>query len=77
VEGLFLAIGRVPNTEAFRQSLATDDDGYIVTTDGTATSAEGVFACGECQDRRYRQFATAVGSGCMAAMDAARWLQRR
>jgi thioredoxin reductase (NADPH) len=74
VEGLFLAIGRTPNTELFRKWVDSDPAGYIRTSNGTATSLDGVFSCGECQDPRYRQFATAVGSGCMAGIDATQWL---
>jgi len=71
---MFVAIGHIPNTELVRGQLDLDADGYIVA-DGARTSVEGVFVAGDVQDRVYRQAITAAGSGCMAAMDAERWLE--
>jgi thioredoxin reductase (NADPH) len=75
VEALFVAIGHEPNTSLVREQLATDAVGYIKVEAGSSrTSIEGVFACGDAIDPTYRQAITAAGTGCMAAIDAERWL---
>jgi thioredoxin reductase (NADPH) len=75
MEGLFVAIGYKPNTEAFRDWLQVDDKGYLVVSDETHTRIDGVFVAGDVHDHRYRQAVTAAADGCKAAIDAERWLE--
>jgi thioredoxin reductase (NADPH) len=74
VQGLFVAIGYDPSTEVFRGAIDLDEKGYVRVHEHTRTSVEGIFAAGDVHDHRYRQAVTAAGAGCMAAIDAERWL---
>jgi thioredoxin reductase (NADPH) len=75
VDGLFLAVGHIPNTAVFKGQIELDADGYIVSKGGARTSVGGVFHAGDVEDRTYRQAITAAGAGCRAAIEAERFLE--
>jgi thioredoxin reductase (NADPH) len=75
ISGLFLGIGHIPNAKMFEGQIDLDEDGYVKTTDNVFTRVAGAYACGDVQDRRYRQAITAAGSGCMAALEVEKYLE--
>ncbi len=75
VDGFFVAIGHIPNTKPFRGQIDLDPDGYIISHGGARTNIPGVFHAGDVQDRIYKQAITAAGAGCMAAIEAERFLE--
>ena len=77
INGMFVAIGHDPATKAFNHSIDLDSEGYIISSENTKTSVDGVFAAGDCVDKIYRQAVTAAGMGCMAALDAEKWLSEQ
>jgi thioredoxin reductase (NADPH) len=77
ISGLFLGIGHEPNAKMFAGQIDLDPDGYVITHDQVHTRVPGVFACGDVQDRRYRQAITAAGTGCMAALEVEKYLEER
>jgi thioredoxin reductase (NADPH) len=74
---MFLGIGHIPNTKMFADQLDLDQDGYLITRDYVFTLVPGVYACGDVQDRRYRQAISAAGTGCMAALEVEKFLEAR
>ena len=77
IDGLFLAIGHIPNTKIFEDKLELDEEGYVIVKHNTNTNVEGIFAAGDVVDKRYRQAITAAAEGCKAAIDATRWLEEK
>ena len=75
VDGMFLAIGHIPNTQIFQGTINLDEEGYIIADKRCRTNIEGVFAAGDCQDRIYRQAITSAGTGCQTALEAERYVE--